>query len=192
MTNDTRKILIDTSIYLILGLILFVIITEGSKGLIPYGLMIVGGITFIFGSISRLLKGTWKYKRLLRVSKVLLFTGLINLILFFVIGRIQEKVTKRNADFLIQKLEMYKKDVGQYPISIESLKPKYMDKLPKAWIGITPEDFIYDYSEQVNHTFLYFKPINTIGDFHYWIGYYGLMGVENFYNSKEKEWKSDD
>jgi hypothetical protein len=192
MTDDTKKILIQILLYLILGLIFFVIIIEGSKGLIPYGLMIVGGITFLFGSIARLLRGTWKYKRLLSVSKVFLFVGLINMILFFAVVRIQGKVTKDNAELLIQKIEMYKNDNGDYPVSLESLRPKYIDKLPKVWIGILPESFIYDYSEQIDHNFLYFKPINGIGEFHYWIGYYGFMGVEYFYNSKEKEWKIDD
>ena len=87
---------------------------------------------------------------------------------------------------------MYKNDNGNYPNSLESLRPKYIDKLPKVWIGILPESFIYDYYEQTDHKFLYFKPINGIRDFHYWIGYYGYIGVECFYNSKEKEWKIDD
>jgi hypothetical protein len=192
MTNDIKKILIRLLIYLFLGLLLFVIIIEGSKGLIPYGLFIVGGITFVFAAMARLLSGTWKYKRLLSISKVFLFTGLINMILFFVIVRIQGKITKNNADMIIQKIETYKKDNGHYPYSLESLKPKYIDRLPKAWIGILPNDFIYDYSEQVDHRFMYFKPVNQTGDYQFWIGYYGYIGVEYFYNSKEKEWHIDD
>lgn len=192
MTDDTKKKLIHILFYLILVLIFFVIVIEGSKGLIPYGFMIIVGITLVFGSTARLLRGTWKFKRLLSVCKVFLFVGLINMILFFAVVRIQGKVTKDNADLLIQKIELYKNDNGNYPISLEALRPKYIDNLPKVWIGILPESFMYDYSEQTDHKFLYFKPINENGDFHYWIGYYGYLGVEYFYNSKDKEWKIDD
>ena len=108
MTEDTRNRLIRFAIYFIIGGFLFVIMIVGSLGLIPYGLFVVGGIAFFFGAIARLLQGTWKYKRLLSLSKIFLFIGLINLILFFVVTRTQGKITKDNADILIQKIELYK------------------------------------------------------------------------------------
>lgn len=165
---------------------------EGSIGLIPYGLIIVSGITFVFGGLARHLKGNWRYKRFLMLSKALLFTGLINVVLFFAIGRIQGKITKMNGVVLINKIELYKKDNGTYPYSLEALKPKYLTKLPKAWVGILPKDFIYDYSEQDDHSFMGFKPINQAGICNFWIGYYQYLGVEYFYNSKEKTWQVDD
>jgi len=192
MTEDTRNTLIRFAIYFIIGGFLFVIMIVGSLGLIPYGLLVVGGITFVFGAIASLLRGTWRYKRLLSLSKVFLFTGLINLILFFVVTRTQSKITKDNADILIQKIELYKKDNGDYPRQLELLKPNYLDKIPKSWIGLVPEEFIYDYSDQVDHRFRHFVPINQEGDYQFWIGYFDFFGVECFYNSKTKDWNIDD
>jgi hypothetical protein len=192
MTEDSKNSLIRFAIYFIIGVFVFVITIEGSLGLIPYGLLVVGGITFVFGAIARLLRGTWRYKRLLSISKVILFIGLINLILFFVVTRTQGKITKDNAEILIQKIELYKVDNGNYPRHLELLKPNYLDKIPKSWIGLVPKEFIYDYSDQVDYRFSHFKPINQEGEYHYWIGYFDYIGVQCFYNSKTKDWNIDD
>ena len=59
-------------------------------------------------ALARFLRGTRDYKRLLKISKIFLFTSLISLTISYVIIKIQDNISSRNADLLIANIEKYR------------------------------------------------------------------------------------
>jgi hypothetical protein len=85
MTDDLKQIWIQILINLLLILIFLIILLKGTINSVPYGLISISSITFIFASIAWLFRGTFRYKRLLYISKFILFTGLISLLIYFIL-----------------------------------------------------------------------------------------------------------
>ena len=192
MSENKRNSILQIAAYFLIGGVMFVVMFQGSLGLVPLGLFTVVGITLVFGVFSYFLGGSRKFELVKRISKVVFISGIVNLVLFFIVSNVQSKLTREKAGVLIGQLEKYKENYGTYPKRLVMLVPKYFEDIPKSWIGLIPNGFVYDYSENKNHQFNQFKPINKENEYHFWIGYSGFFGVECYYNSKTKGWVEDD
>ena len=186
------KLIIRILIFITLVLILTGVSLEFSIGLIPFGFFFLIGLTLLSAGVSRWLHLSYDNEKAFRISKTILWSSVASLILMFLVIRFHNSQNRDNANLIIEKLNEYKSRYGTYPNDLQKLTPDFIEKIPKAKIGIRSTDFIYDYTQLPDYKFRYFRTINTDGEFHFWIGYWGYFGVENYYNSKSKEWHVDD
>jgi hypothetical protein len=154
----------------------------------PYGFIIIVSISFVFMSIARILKGTWKFKRMLYFSKVIGFIGLFNLLFFLAISWIQNSNVKSNSARLISTIEQYKIDNGKYPDKLNDLTPRYIKEIPKVWIGLVQKDFIYDNNGLYIYKFNDLEIGNLNRGFYFYIAYNSFFGEIYMYNYKDKNW----
>lgn len=186
------KLIIRILIFTTLVVILTGLSLEFSIGLIPYGLFFLIGLILISAGVSRWLQLLYGNEDAFKISKIVLWSSIISLILMFFVIRFHNSENRDNANLIIEKLDEYNSVYSTYPDDLQILKPDFIEKIPKAKIGIRLTDFTYNYKNIPDYKFRYFRTINTNGEFHYWIGYWGYIGVENYYNSKTKVWHVDD
>ncbi|WP_133273079.1 hypothetical protein [Hymenobacter radiodurans] len=107
---------------------------------------------------------------------------LLSLPLMLPIYRWQNTITKRRADTIIHQVYAYQKQYGCYPNSLAQLVPRHLDKIPSTAQGLLyTRPFTYTISAAnppLNHNF--------------WLGYYSGALVQVTYNSKTKQWHSED
>jgi len=188
MTDDSKYRLIRLIIYLFVGLLFFVVMIYDSVEKPSYGAIFIVFISFIFMSIARILKGTWKYKRMLSISKFFGFIGLINVLIFLAISWIQNSNVKSNSTRLISAIEQYNIENGKYPDKLTNLTPKYIKEIPKVWIGIVQKDFIY-YNNGLNTSkYNIIKPNKQNKEGSFYFAYNRFFGEIHAYNNIEKTW----
>jgi hypothetical protein len=94
----------------------------------------------------------------------------------------QNYLTERRADTIIQQVNIYHKQHGHYPESLEKLVPRQLPKVPSTAKGLLQgRPFTYSVSKA-----------NDPRGHSFWLGYYlGAMG-EAMYSSRSREWHYDD
>lgn len=81
--------------------------------------------------------------------------------------------TEESANSIIDALDKFKSDIGEYPERLIDLTPRYLDSIPNS--AYDQRDFIY-----------------TKVDGQFELIYLGALGVEAKYNSSKKAWTYDD
>lgn len=99
----------------------------------------------------------------------------------------QNAITKRRADTIIQQVNVYQKQHGHYPESLEQLVPRQLTKVPSTAKGLLQgRPFIYEtYFHQPDSA-------NALAGQNYYIRYYSGAMVTASYDSRSREWHYDD
>ena len=160
--------------------------TDTPKGL-PFVLLII----LVTGVLRRYYKKINPDKRKYDFYRTVFYISLISFVVFIMVSRLQNRINDRNAKMIVSKIEKFRKENGIFPEDLDLLCPDYFDNVPKAWIGLFPEDFIYDYANKESHKSKYFHHLNNQTDY-FILGYDGYIGVFSHYNSIKKQWYHDD
>ena len=81
------------------------------------------------------------------------------------------------GDRIVEALDLYRADTGDYPVSLEMLVPKYLDEIPAPMLG----DQVWRYNRDGEHFVLRVRP--ETGDI-----FFSCL----FYRYGEKEWQYND
>lgn len=170
---------------IIFGVLVYICFTFFSltyySGLLPMGLFVTGGLVvagLVLFLVFRLLfvkKGISDY------LLVLVVAGVLAIISDAVINRIKLKETQERANLLIDKLEDYRDQYGEYPDSLEGLVVQSLiDQIPHTAFA--------------NRQYYYEKKVlrDTISNYEYTLKYYAPLGMEAAYFSRKEEWYYDD
>ena len=133
---------------------------------------ITGLVSLVFYIIyNALVKGLNK-ERFLK-NKVLYLSIVTEIILVLSISHLQLIISHERGDTIINAVEKYKNDIGEYPEKISDLQPHYLENIPEpAFFAPTR----YHYNLHPNKKRFYFSFLRALNT--------------EFYDYKEKEWKT--
>lgn len=171
MVNNNRKVnfiwvCINASILFIMDAY---ILNQGGIALIT---ILISGCIFLPYSLYKQLRfgGESQY-----IKKYIIYVAAGLLVIFS--NSMNAKFSHSQANYLVEKIELYKQENGVYPQSLEALVPKYVSKVPVAKISSMMDKFNYRVSENNNPMLSYvaFPPFGRNG-----------------YSFERKEWYSYD
>lgn len=191
------------ALYLSLATCLFALTIEGSVGTIPFGLIGTLLVTSLSGTTAALLQGKTTHPKTLQASRIILFVGLFAMLVSFTFYKIQIHQNYKQAAILVETIDNYEKENGEYPSTLENLVPDFLKKTPKVKVGFVPNAFDYE-NTSANTSNSANKKTNTdtkalknesdeskskkVG---YVLSYHCYLGVTYIYNSNEGHWQTD-
>lgn len=107
----------------------------------------------------------------------------------FTIMAAQNFLSLKKAEKLIHNISQYKNVSGQFPESLDALKPEFYSAIPKASVGLSGSDFLYttDKHQQNSQVSILKRPL-AANEFK--LTFISAFGIEYSYYSNNKRWES--
>ncbi len=172
---DLKKIVLFIIIYL--GLVF--ISLKWNVGYLPIGIIILSSLLLLSLMI-------WLILKILKLKTARLFFILSIVCVFvfisvFLISRVNNRITTKRGNLIVEKLMEYKDNKGYYPESLNELIPSYLSSIPKPAFNHS-DTFFYEIVDSTS----------VISRDNFILKYYGTLEMEAKYTSKRKKWEYDD